>query len=371
MRTERYETDGYIEPEGRRLDPDERRAERRRKREERRRKKLSLWHKLAIVFGAMLIVLSAGSLIAIKAVTGHYEGLVAKEDMLGDIPVAPAPEEGKSAPLNYLILGTDTRSAEEVTDAEEKGNRSDVVMIAHVSSDRKSAFIFSIPRDSYVNIPAGGTWKGGENKINSAMAFGGAKLAAKTVYELTKIPLNGAVIVNFQGVQTMVGAVGGVRVCIPYDVNSSFSTKVWKKGCHDLSPADAEEFVRQRKGVSGGDFGRIKNQQHVIKGLIAKIKQGDTLTNPSKLNSLLTTAAQSLTIDKSMNLMSLALEMKDIDQEAIKFATTPVAGLIDTHAGSSVQLDMTGAQELFAAVRDDKADEWLAAHPQPEVATIQ
>jgi anionic cell wall polymer biosynthesis LytR-Cps2A-Psr (LCP) family protein len=202
------------------------------------------------------------------------------------------------------------------------------------------------------------------------MSFGGASLAAKTVYDLTKIPLNGAVIVNFQGVQTMVGAVGGVRVCIPYTVRSSFTSKVWTKGCHDLSPKDAEEFVRQRKGTPGGDLGRIKNQQHVIKGLIAKVKEGGVLTNPSKLNDLLTTAARSLTIDKSMNLTQLATDVKDIDQDNIKFATTPITGTMTTSAGSSVALDMPGCEELFAAVRDDRADEWLAAHPQPEVASL-
>ena len=41
-----------------------------------------------------------------------------------------------------------------------------------------------------------------------------------------------------------------------------------------------------------------------------------------------------------------------------------------TDAGSSVQLDMAGVEELFQAVRDDKTDEWLAAHPQPDVGTI-
>jgi anionic cell wall polymer biosynthesis LytR-Cps2A-Psr (LCP) family protein len=94
------------------------------------------------------------------------------------------------------------------------------------------------------------------------------------------------------------------------------------------------------------------------------------LSDPSKLNGLVTTAAKSLTIDKSMNLMDLALQVKDIDQEAIKFATTPVTGTMNTDAGSSVQLDDAGAQELFAAVREDKSDEWLAAHPQPEVASL-
>jgi len=335
-----------------------------------KRRKTKGWHKVLITLGALLLVLSGGSLIAVKVLKDHYEGLVAKEDILGGIPEAPPPPKGENAAMNFLILGTDTRTNEEVTDLEEHGNRSDTIMIAHVDKDRKNAFIFSIPRDSYVNIPAGGSWRGGENKINAAMSFGGANLAAKTIYNLTKIPLDGAVIVNFQGIQNMVAAVGGVRVCIPYTVKSYFSEKVWKKGCHDLNPKDAEEFVRQRHGTPGGDLGRIKNQQHVIKGIIAKAKQGDTLSNPSKVNALITTAAKSLTVDKNMNLTDLVFELKDMDQDNIRFATTPVVGTMTTAAGSSVKLDDAGCAELFAAVREDRAEAWLNAHPQPEIASI-
>ncbi|HZM84298.1 MAG TPA: LCP family protein [Candidatus Limnocylindrales bacterium] len=325
-----------------------------------------------IALGLLVAVLwvSAGGLGTYWVLTDRYEGMVAKEDILSDVPMAPPPPAGESAPLNYLILGSDTRAGDPVTGPEATGSRSDTIMIAHVSKDRKNAFIFSIPRDSYVNVPPGGNWHGGNNKINAAMSFGGANLAAKTVYDLTRIPLNGAVIVNFQGIQTMVSAVGGVRVCIPYTVRSSFTSKVWKKGCHDLSPKDAEEFVRQRKGTPGGDLGRIKNQQHVVKGLIAKVKADGLLTSPAKLDGLMTTAAKSLTLDKSMNLTQLALEVKDIDQENIKFATTPITGTMTTDAGSSVGLDLPACEELFAAVRDDKTDQWLTAHPQPEVASI-
>jgi LCP family protein required for cell wall assembly len=325
-----------------------------------------------IALGLLVAILwvSAGGLGTYWVLTDRYEGMVAKEDILTDVPMAPPPPAGESAPLNYLILGTDTRTEEAVTGLDATGSRSDTIMIAHISKDRKNAFLFSIPRDSYVNVPAAGPWKGGNNKINAAMSFGGASLAAKTVYDLTKIPFNGAVIVNFQGVQTMVSAVGGVRVCIPYTVRSSFTSKVWVKGCHDLSPKDAEEFVRQRKGTPGGDLGRIKNQQHLIKGLIAKVKEQGLLTSPATLDNLLTTAARSLTLDKSMNLTQLALELKDIDQENIKFATTPITGTMTTEAGSSVGLDGPGCEELFQAVRDDQTDQWLTAHPQPEVATL-
>jgi LCP family protein required for cell wall assembly len=96
------------------------------------------------------------------------------------------------------------------------------------------------------------------------MAFGGAPAAAQTVYQLTKIPLSAAFVVNFGGIHAMVDVVGTVHVCIPYTVRSTFSTKVWEQDCHDMNGAEAEEFMRQRKGTPAGDFGRIYDQQLVV-----------------------------------------------------------------------------------------------------------
>jgi LCP family protein required for cell wall assembly len=339
------------------------------------RRRMRWYSKLAIVVGVLIIVLAGGGAIALKLMSNHYEGMVDRQDILSGVPTA-APEvrtdnkTSAKAPLNFLVLGTDAQTDKQVAGMDDRGSRSDTIMIVHVSSDRKRAFIASIPRDSYVNVPAGGSWGGGKNKINSAMSFGGANLAAKTVYDLTQIPLSGAMILNLNGVQSMVRAVGGVRVCIPYTVRSAFSPKVWEKGCHNLDPAEAEEFVRQRKGTPGGDLGRIKNQQHVIQGLLQKVKQGGMLTDPGKLNNLITTAAKSLTVDKNTRLTDLALELKGVDTDHITFATTPIRGTTQTDAGSSVELDTKGAEELFAAIRADRTDEWLAAHPQPEVASL-
>jgi len=137
-----------------------------------------------------------------------------------------------------------------------------------------------------------------------------------------------------------------------------------------MGPDEVEEFSRQRSNVPGGDFGRIKNQQNVIKGLIKKIISGGVLTNPLRLDALLTTAAESLTVDKDLNLRSLALAVSGIRPENVKYATVPYVGTMTTGAGSSVQLDMAGVAELCTAIREDKADEWLAAHPQPDVASF-
>jgi len=333
-----------------------------------KRRKAPWYFKLMVVLGSIIAMLASGSLVALYTLAERYENKVDREDIFAGLPQAAPIEENK--PLNFLVLGTDARTDANQSGLEADGSRADTIMIAHVNKERTRAFIASIPRDSYVNVPAGGSWKGGDNKINAAFSFGGASLMAKTVYELTDVQLNGAMIVNFNGVHKMVQAVGGVRVCIPYTVKSSFSTKVWGKGCHNMGPAEVEEFMRQRKGTPGGDFGRIKNQQHIIIALAKKITDGGMVTNPSKLDRLLTTAAESLTVDKNMNLRDLAFALKGIDPKNITFATVPYVGTMRTEVGSSVRLDLPGAESLFEAIRADKTDEWLAAHPQPDVASF-
>jgi LCP family protein required for cell wall assembly len=326
------------------------------------------WAKTLIIVGAVVLAGTGGTVGLFFAATDRYDNKVEREDILEGVP---SPEEDLGTGMNFLVLGSDSRSDADTQSLDETGSRSDTIMLVHIQADQTAAFIVSIPRDSYVNVPPGGGWAGGPNKINAALAFGGANLAAKAVYELTQIPLNGAMIVNFGGVHKMVEAVGGVNVCTPFEVRSSFSSRVWTVGCHDMTPAEVEEFMRQRYNVPGGDFGRIKNQQNVIKGLLQKVTSSDVLTNPIKLDAMLSTAAESLTVDQDLNLRSLVLSLRGIKAENVTYATVPVAGLMTTEAGSSVQLDAAGADELWAAIREDRTDEWLATHPQPEVASFQ
>jgi anionic cell wall polymer biosynthesis LytR-Cps2A-Psr (LCP) family protein len=165
----------------------------------------------------------------------------------------------------------------------------------------------------------------------------------------------------------MVDAVGGVNVCVPYDVKSYFSDTVWKKGCHFMDGPTAEEFMRNRMFVPGGDFGRMKDQQLVVQGIIDKVSKEGVLDNPLTFDKLLVTAAQSLTIDKTLDVRKLALSVKNIRPGAVKFATVPASNAdLKTSAGSSVELDATKSAELFASIRNDTVDQWVTANPAKE-----
>ena len=101
---------------------------------------------------------------------------------------------------NIVVVGSDTRNGQGpgywsgfVTD------QSDTLMIIHIPADRKWAEVMSVPRDSYVNIPAckmgdGQLSSPTQFKINEAFAIGnldgnhtalGAACTIKTVEQDT------------------------------------------------------------------------------------------------------------------------------------------------------------------------------------------
>jgi LCP family protein required for cell wall assembly len=322
------------------------------------------WQKALLVLLVLGLVAGLCAGVGAFALINRYESKAQHEDLLGSAAQPRDEERWKKGPLNLLLLGSDSREGEP-DEGRFAGQRSDTIMIVHISKNLDRATVISIPRDSYVYVPPAEGWNGGMNKLNAAFAFGGAPHAAQTITKLTGVKFDGALIANFASIKKMVDAVEGVRVCIPYTVRSTFSDRVWEKGCHELDGQEAEEFMRQRKAVPGGDFGRIHDQQLVVKAIAEKVSAEGMLTNPFRLDELLTTAAEALTIDKSLNLRELALTARRIKPANIKFATVPYtsAGL-KTHAGSAVKLDDAKAKEMFAAIRDDAIQAWLAANPQ-------
>ncbi|MCV0022456.1 LytR family transcriptional regulator, partial [Mobiluncus curtisii] len=102
-------------------------------------------------------------------------------------------------------------------------------MVAHISADRTRVEVMSIPRDLMVKRPAclradGKTEPAspGYVQFNSIFALLGQEedVAAatactmKTVEQLTGIFLDEFVVVDFDGFENMVAALGGVPICL-------------------------------------------------------------------------------------------------------------------------------------------------------------
>jgi len=323
-----------------------------------------------IVLGlvALLVVVAVVALVARQ--TAHYNANIDRVDAFSGL--TNRPPAGPDGSQNILIIGSDSRdgtlpgSSNPLKIAQTGGQRSDTLILMHVTADHQHAYLISIPRDSYVNIPAGGPWNGGRNKVNAAFAYGGTKLVVQTVEGLTGDRIDHVVEINFSGFAAMTNALGGVNINVPIDSYDSYRQKTWHKGEQHMNGATALLYVRQRAGLPGGDFDRIKHQQQFIGALMDKATSTGTLTNPVKLNNFLDAATKAILVDKQMSVSDEVVTLKNLRRSDLTYVTTPHSDqtVREPIAGISVILDKTNASALFQAVTDDDVGSWLKSNPQ-------
>jgi LCP family protein required for cell wall assembly len=111
-------------------------------------------------------------------------------------------------PENILILGSDKRA-----NLQEDPGRSDTTILLRLDPDRNAIAVMSIPRDLKVEIPGYGA-----EKFNAAYTYGGPKLTLRVVKELTGLPINHVVNVDFLGFVRAVDAIG----CVYTDVDRRY-----------------------------------------------------------------------------------------------------------------------------------------------------
>ncbi|HSS05074.1 MAG TPA: LCP family protein [Solirubrobacterales bacterium] len=107
-------------------------------------------------------------------------------------------------PENILIIGSDKRASEP-----EDPGRSDTTLLLRLDPKKNAIALMSIPRDLKVEIPGYGT-----EKFNAAFSYGGPKLTLQVVKELTGLPINHVVNVDYLGFVRAVDAINCVYVDI-------------------------------------------------------------------------------------------------------------------------------------------------------------
>jgi len=108
-------------------------------------------------------------------------------------------------------------------------------------------------------------------KINALIGKGGEKMVIDMVEDITGLPVDYYVTLNFKGFREIVDTLGGVEINVPFDMDYDDPYQNLhihlKKGKQVLDGKKAEQFVRYRKGnhngegYEDGDLGRIKMQQ--------------------------------------------------------------------------------------------------------------
>jgi polyisoprenyl-teichoic acid--peptidoglycan teichoic acid transferase len=175
-------------------------------------------------------------------------------------------EQASGEPLDVLVLGVDRRP----DSAEGESTRSDTMMLVRVIPATGEVKLLSVPRDLYVEVKSGE-----KNRINTAYAYGGVEQARAVMEDLTGVEIDNYAVVDFNGFEKVIDAIGKVRV----DVGSGVFPASWNmgEGFERLNGHKALKYARYR-GTPGADLDRIDHQQKLLAALRRQALRWDIVT---------------------------------------------------------------------------------------------
>jgi LCP family protein required for cell wall assembly len=233
-----------------------------------------------------------------------------KEEALSANPIPDTPG------TVWLLVGSDSR--EDLTKAErkelrtgsEEGQRTDTIMLVHMRAGGAPTLV-SVPRDSWVTIPAHTATNGSDvgarsGKINAAYAFGGAPLLSETIEYNTGLHVDHYMEVGMGGIVTMTNAVGGIEVCFEEAIKDANSGLDVEAGCQTLDGAESLAWVRMRYADPRGDLGRIERQQEYVRLMMQEILSWQTLVNPFRQLAIVNAVLSSVLVDEGSGSLDLA-----------------------------------------------------------------
>ncbi len=203
----------------------------------------------------------------------------------------------------------------------------DTLILASYDMKNQHVDLISIPRDTY--YPRPGHNGAAAKKINAIYNSDKMLGTATAVSELLMgMPIHYYAMVDYQGVGTIVDAMGGVPMTIPFHMtyNDPYDDPPLHidlaEGYQVLNGKQAIQFLRYRHGYPEGDIGRVKAQQEFMK---SAFKQMLSLSLPN----IAVTITQNVDSDITLG-MATKLATKAIGLTGENISTYMLPGVPET-----------------------------------------
>ncbi|WP_233439985.1 LCP family protein [Lentzea atacamensis] len=342
---------------------------------------------VALVSTAVLLLTSYGWGKLRAADDGIVKTKVIEDDIAKDAGRKPL-----DGAVDILLVGLDSRTDAQGNPLSKEAlallnggyadgeQNTDTMILVHIPVDGTRAVAISFPRDSYVEIADGF----GKHKLNSAFArkrntadqemrnkgetdeqkirtesmAAGRKTLIKTIENMAggSVRIDRYAEVNLASFYEVTKAIGGVEVCVKEATSDSDSGANFKAGPQTIEGAQALSFVRQRKGLPGGDLDRIVRQQVFIGALAKKVLSTGTLTDPSKLNGLVAAVQKSVVLSDGWDITTFAEQMQGLVGGNIEFRTIPVGDPTDTYGdGNVLPVNPAQVRQFLTSLAADKS----------------
>ncbi len=209
-----------------------------------------------------------------------------------------------------------------ISGADDQNGGCDTNILLAVNVDGGYIHGVSIPRDTKAII------RGEKQKINAAYNIGGMELMSEVVSDQLGIPVDYTVLVDLQGFEDLVNAIGGVTFNVPIDMDYDDPLQDlsihFTAGTQYLNGEDALKVVRFRHnndgtGYGSEDIGRMETQQKFLKTVA---KQTLTVNNLGKIDEFVKIFQAYVDTDLTLgNLAWLGKEAIGMGVENINFST--------------------------------------------------
>jgi polyisoprenyl-teichoic acid--peptidoglycan teichoic acid transferase len=298
----------------------------------------------------------------VVATTAGYGYVHYRFGQIRSVEVPGLHESGSGRPFNLLVVGSDSRESLDGRDGgrfgDVDGQRNDTTLVVRVEPARQRVSMLSIPRD--LVVPIAGT--GGESRINAAFTGGPGPLV-QTIEQNFGIPIHHYVLIDFDGFQAVVDALGGIDVRFPYPSRDTKSgLDIPEAGCRHLGGSGALALARSRyfayelDGVwhddPWADLGRIRRQQAFLQALV-KAALDEGLTNPVRANAFIGSLVHEITKDSALRVndaISTGAAFRSFNPSELATYTLPVNVATDHPLGDVLLLkqpDAAGVVDRF------------------------
>lgn len=234
-----------------------------------------------------------------------------------------------------------------VAATDEGGERTDSVMVVTFDFQNQTVDVLNIPRDTLVDTTRTGDGK----KINAAYGEGIDQLCTE-VQSLIGYRPDRTMVLDFNGIASIVDAIGGIRYTVPFDMNYHDASQdlsiELQAGEQVLNGEQTVEFLRWRHnddgtGYEDGDVGRVEKLQAFLKEFGRQVFTPQNLVKlPQVLQATLDNVSTDLTREQ---LMWLAVQGMQMDMSQVEMQTL---------IGDSAEVDINMGYYLWYYIVDEE-----------------